>query len=79
MPTPTVCLALFEFLFTSGTEKTERSMVHLGLWSIDLLELRGTIRHEGVQMFLGVLGPVAICVAVYVSGWGPAVEATVEF
>jgi hypothetical protein len=41
-------LALFEFLFTSGIEPTERSMVHLGLQSIDLLELRGTIRHEGV-------------------------------
>jgi hypothetical protein len=48
MPTPTVCLALFEFLFTSDIEPTERSMVHLGLQSIDLLELRGTIRHEGV-------------------------------
>jgi hypothetical protein len=36
-------------------------MVHLGLWSIDSLELRSTIRHEGVEMFLGVLGPVAIC------------------
>lgn len=79
MPTPTVCLALFEFLFTSDIEPTERSMVHLGLQSIDLLELRGTIRHEGVEMFLGVLGTVAICVAVYVSGWGPAVEATVAF
>ena len=28
-------------------------MVHLGLRSIDLLELLSTIRHEGVWMFLG--------------------------